>query len=136
WGGYGSGIAALIEMGRTRPAVILLLLREARGGPETAPWATACDALLAGLAEPFVAPPSDASDALKAACAHAARTFLPFITQTWISGVEQNDGMTDAARIKWFGNMVRAWRTATRDALGLPDAPEPATLASPRPHAS
>jgi AcrR family transcriptional regulator len=136
WGGYGSGIAALIEMGRARPALVLLLLRDARGGPETAPWATACDALLAGLTEPFVAPPSDASDLLKAACAHAARTFVPFITQTWIAGLEQSDGLGDAARIRWFGDIVRAWRTATRDALGLSVAPEPASRASPRPHAS
>ena len=136
WRGYGSGIGALIEMGRARPAVVLLLLRDARGGLETAPWATACDTLLAGLAEPFVAAPANASDALKAACAHAARTLLPFITQTWIAGIEQSDGMADAARIKWFGDLVRAWRTATRQALDLPDAPEPAILASPQPHAS
>lgn len=136
WGGYGSGMAALIELGRARSALFLLLLREARGGPETMPWATACDALLSGLTEPFVAPPPAASDDLKAACAHAARTFLPFVIQTWIAGIESNDGMTDAARIKWFGEMVRAWRTATREALGLPDAPEPAVLASRPPRGS
>ena len=55
--------------------------------------------------------------------------------QTWIAGIECNDGMADTARIKWFGEMVRAWRTATRDALGLPDAPEPLTLASQPPRA-
>ena len=136
WGGYGSGMATLIEMGRARPSLFLLLLREARGGPETMPWATACDALLAGLTEPFVAPPPEASDKLKAACTHAARTFLPFVTQAWVAGIEESDGMTDAARIKWFGAMVRAWRTATREALGLPDAPEPAVLASRPPRGS
>jgi len=135
WGGYGSGMAALIEMGRARPALFLLLLHKARGGPETTPWASACDTLLSGLTEPFVAPPSGASDDLKAACAHAARTFLPFVIQTWVAGIECNDGMADTARIKWFGEMVRAWRTATREALGLPDAPEPLTLASQPPHA-
>lgn len=136
WGGYGSGMATLIELGRARPALFLLLLREARGSPDSLPWATACDTLLAGLAEPFVAPPADAPDDLKAACAHAARTFLPFIIQVCIAGIEGNDGMTDAARAKWFGEMVRAWRIATRTALGLPDAPEPVTLFSPQPHAS
>jgi len=136
WGGYGSGMAALIEMGRARPDLFVLLLREARGGPETLPWATACDALLAGLTEPFVAPPQEASEHLKAACAHAARTFLPFLIQAWVAGIECSDGMTDAARIRWFGQMVRAWRTATRYALGLPDAPEPATLAIQPPRAS
>lgn len=136
WGGYGSGMAALIEMGRARPALLLLLLREARGGPETLPWATACDALLAGLTEPFVAPPPEAPDDLKAACANAARTFLPFVIQAWVAGIERSDGMTDVARIKWFGEMVRAWRSATRAALDLPDAPEPLTLASQPPRAS
>ena len=135
WRGYGSGMAALIELGRARPALLLLLLREAHGSPESLPWATACDTLLAGLAEPFVAPPADAPNALKAACAHAARTFLPFIVQVCIAGIEDKDGMTDAARAKWFGHMVRAWRTATREALGLPDAPEPAALFSQPPHA-
>lgn len=137
WRGYGSGIAALIEMGRARPALFLLLLRDARGGPETAPWATACDTLLAALAEPFVAAPADATEDLKAACAHATRTFLPFIVESWISGIERSDGMTDPARVMWFGEMALAWRTATRKALQLPDAPEPASLASIQPpHAS
>jgi hypothetical protein len=36
--------------------------------------------------------------------------------------------MTDTARVKWFGAMVRAWRTATYEALGLPLAPEPTVL--------
>ncbi|WP_421737387.1 TetR/AcrR family transcriptional regulator [Caulobacter sp.] len=129
WRGYGSGIATLIEMGRARPALFLLLLRDARGGPETAPWATACDTLLTALTEPFVAAPADAPDDLRAACAHAARAFLPFIIETWIAGIERGDGMTDAARITWFGDMALAWRTATRKALELPEAPEPASLA-------
>lgn len=128
WGGYGSGIAALIEMGRARPALFLLLLRDARNGPETAPWATACDGLIACLAEPFVVPPAGASEETRDACAHAARAFLPFIIETWVSGIQSSDGMTDAARVKWFGAMVRAWRTATYEALGLPLAPEPTVL--------
>ncbi len=37
WRGYGSGIATLIEMGRARPALFLLLLRDARGGPRPRP---------------------------------------------------------------------------------------------------
>jgi AcrR family transcriptional regulator len=130
WGGYGSGVAALIELGRARPALYLLLLRDARGGAETAPWATACDVLIAGLAQPFIAPPAGASALTRAACAHAARAFLPFIVETWVAGIRGEDGMTDAARVKWFGDMVRAWRTATYEALDLPLAPEPIVLAS------
>lgn len=135
WRGYGSGMATLIALGRTHPALLLLLLREARGHPETLPWATACDTLLAGLAEPFVAAPAEASDETKAACAQAARTFMPFIVEACIAGIEDRDGMTDVARAEWFGAIVLAWRTATRTALGLPDAPEPYSLLSPLPHA-
>ena len=128
WGGYGSGLAALVELGRAKPALYLSLLREARGDPESAPWATACDGLLSCLAEPFVAPPADASPQTRAACAHAARAFRPFITEVWIAGIESSDGMTDAARVRWFGAMVLAWRIATYEALGLPPGPEPVVL--------
>ncbi len=82
------------------------------------------------MTEPFVAAPADAQDHLRAACAHAARAFRPFIVETWIAGIERSDGMTDAARITWFGDMALAWRTATRKALDLPAAPEPASLAA------
>ncbi|PTS87424.1 MULTISPECIES: TetR/AcrR family transcriptional regulator [unclassified Caulobacter] len=137
WGGYGSGIATLIELGRARPALFRLLLKDARSGPETARWAATCDALLTGLAQPFVAPPPNATEPVRAACAHAARTLLPFIIETWIAGIDRSDGLTDAARIKWFGDIVRAWRSASREAIGLPEAPEPASLAaSPPPRAS
>lgn len=129
WGGYGSRIGALIDLGRANPALYLLLLREARSDPESAPWATACDALLSCLAEPFIAPPTDAPPETWAACGHAARAFRPFIVETWIAGIENRDGMTDAARVKWFGAMVRAWRAATYEALELPSAPEPTVLA-------
>jgi AcrR family transcriptional regulator len=122
WGGYGSSLAGMIDMARTNPALFLLLLRDARAAPEAAPWAAACDALLTRLGEPFIAAPPGASQALQAACRHAVRGFLPFFVQAWIAGIERQDGMTDAARIHWFGEIVRAWRTATREALGLSPA--------------
>ena len=129
WGGYGSGIATLIELGRARPALFRLLLKDARGGPETARWAATCDDLLTGLTQPFVAPPPNATEPVRAACAHAARALLPFIIETWIAGLDHSDGLSDAARIKWFGDIVRAWRNASREAIGLPPAPEPSSLA-------
>jgi len=130
WGGYGSSIARLVEMSRANPKLALLLLRDARGAPEAAVWRAALEALLTKLIEPFVAPTPEASDAARATCRHAARTFMPFVIEAWAAGVEETDGMDDAARTRWFGEIVRAWREATYAAAGLTTPP------LPPPHAS
>lgn len=120
WGGYGSSIARLVEMSRAaNPKLALLLLRDARGAPEASAWRAALEDLLTRLIEPFVAAPTDASDAQRATCQHAARTFMPFVVEAWAAGVEATDGMDDATRTRWFGEIVRAWREATYTAAGL-----------------
>lgn len=130
WGGYGSSLAALVEMARARPTPFLLLLRDARAVPEAAPWGEAFETLLASLIEPFIAPPADASPEARQACRHAARAFVPFLIAAWIGGIEGQDGLSDPVRARWFGEVFRGWRTATRDALGLPSAAEPSVLTS------
>lgn len=130
WGGYGSSIARLVQMSRANPKLALLLLRDARSAPEASAWREALEALLTRLIEPFVAPPEDASDAQRATCRHAARTFMPFVIEAWAAGVEETDGMDDATRTLWFGEIVRAWRQATYTAAGLSPPP------LPPPHAS
>jgi AcrR family transcriptional regulator len=126
WGGYGSSIARLVEMSRAaNPKLALLLLRDARGAPEAAAWCAALEALLTKLIEPFVAPPEGASETQQATCQHAARTFMPFVIEAWAAGVEETDGMDDATRTRWFGEIVRAWREATYAAAGLSPPPLP-----------
>jgi len=130
WGGYGSSIARLVEMSRSNPKLALLLLRDARGAPEAVVWREALETLLTRLIAPFVAPPPEASEMAQATCQHAARTFMPFVIEAWAAGVEETDGMDDATRTRWFGEIVRAWREATYAAAGL----SPPLL--PPPHAS
>jgi AcrR family transcriptional regulator len=128
WGGYGSSIARLVEMSRAAgPDLALLLLRDARGAPEASVWREALETLLTRLIEPFVAPPDDATDGQRATCRHAARTFMPFVIEAWAAGVEATDGMDDATRTRWFGEIVRAWREATYAAASLtpPALPPP-----------
>ncbi len=130
WGGYGSSIARLVTMSRANPKLALLLLRDARGAPEAIAWREALEALLTQLIEPFVAPPSDASEAARATCRHAARTFMPFVIEAWAAGIEGSDGMDDETRTRWFGEIVRAWREATYTAAGLSPPPLPPLHAS------
>ncbi len=130
WGGYGSSIARLVNLSRSNPKLTVLLLRDARGAPEAAAWREALEVLLTRLIEPFVAPPPEASDAQRATCRHAARTFMPFVIEAWAAGVEETDGMDDETRTRWFGEIVRAWREATYTAAGLTPPP------LPPPHAS
>lgn len=130
WGGYGSSIGRLVAMSRDNAKLALLLLRDARGAPEAAAWRAALETLLTRLIEPFVAAPDAATEAQRAACRQAARTFMPFVIEAWAAGVEETDGMDDATRASWFGRIVKAWREATYAAAGL----EPPNL--PRPRAS
>lgn len=125
WGGYGSSIARLVTMSRLNPKLALLLLRDARGAPEAATWRAALENLLTRLIEPFVAAPADASDAARATCRHAARTFMPFVIEAWAAGIEESDGMDDETRTHWFGEIVQAWREATYAAAGVTPRPLP-----------
>lgn len=130
WGGYGSSIARLVNLSRSNPKLALLLLRDTRGAPEAAAWREALEALLTRLIEPFVAPPEGASEAQRATCKHAARTFMPFVIEAWAAGVEETDGMNDETRTRWFGEIVKAWREATYAAAGLKPPPLPPPRAS------
>lgn len=130
WGGYGSSIARLVTLSRSNPKLALLLLRDARGAPEALAWREALEALLTKLIEPFVAPTPGASEAQRATCRHAARTFMPFVIEAWAAGVEETDGMDDETRTRWFGEIVKAWREATYAAADLSPPP------LPPPHAS
>jgi len=123
WGGYGSSIARLVALSRLSPKLVLLLLRDARAAPEATAWREALETLLIQLIEPFVAPPADASEAARATCRHAARTFMPFVIEAWAAGIEGSDGMDDATRAQWFGAIVKAWREATYAAAGLTPLP-------------
>lgn len=123
WGGYGSSITRLVNLSRANPKLALLLLRDARGAPEAAAWREALEALLTRLIEPFVAPPPNASEAARATCRHAARTFMPFVVEAWAAGVEETDGMDAETRTLWFGEIVKAWREATYAAAGLTPPP-------------
>jgi AcrR family transcriptional regulator len=125
WGGYGSSITRLVTMSRVNPKLALLLLRDARAAPEAVAWRTALEDLLTRLIEPFVAAPPNASEAARATCRHAARTFMPFVIEAWAAGIEESDGMDDATRTRWFGEIVRAWREATYAAAGLSPLPLP-----------
>jgi hypothetical protein len=93
-------------------------------------WREALETLLTRLIEPFVAPPPDAAETARVTCRRAARTFMPFVIEAWAAGVEETDGMDDATRTLWFGEIVKAWREATYKAAGVSPAPLPPSRAS------
>ena len=119
WTGYGSGQMRLLNEARQDRAAFLLLLRDGRADPEARRWCDAYQDLLAGFVYPLLAPAAGSDAQAEDRARVAARQFTGFITETLIVWLEDGDGLSDAARVKWVGDIIRNWRRATREAYRL-----------------
>lgn len=119
WTGYGSGQMRLLAEARRNRTAFLLLARDGRADPDARRWFEAYQDLLQRFVYPFLAPADGLDDEAPARAAFAARQFTGFITETLIVWLEDRDGLTDEVRAKWFGEIVRHWRAASRVAFRL-----------------
>jgi AcrR family transcriptional regulator len=114
WPGYGEGLMEVLRQARKNRAAYLLLLRDSRSDPEAKRW---YDTYAAGQIEPFMAflkPSPGAPDGANDRARIAAHTLVGIVTETLINWIEDRDGLDDAARVRWFGHIVREWRRVTR----------------------
>ena len=117
--GVGSHIFPLLETMRTRRRAALLILRDCRTSPDHVHWfETIHAAFVQGLLIVFE-PSPDAPPGGDERAKKAAHTMANFYVDTLSGWLEDQDGLTDAERARWFGDVVIAWRESARAAYHL-----------------
>jgi AcrR family transcriptional regulator len=125
WPGYGAGLMEVLRRARANRSAYLLLLHDSRSDPEAKRW---YEIYQERQIEPFMVflkpaegAPAGAEDRARV----GARSLVGIVTETLINWIEDRDGLDDAARVRWFGHIVREWRRITRTVYRLeaPSAP-------------
>lgn len=119
WPGYGAALMEVLRRARSNRAAYLLLLRDSRSDPEAKRW---YDIYEERQIEPFMVflkPTEGAPAGAEDRARLGARSLVGIATETLISWIEDRDGLDDAARVRWFGHIVREWRRVTRTAYRL-----------------
>jgi AcrR family transcriptional regulator len=138
WPGYGAALMEVLRRARDNRAAYLLLLRDSRSDPEAKRWYDIYEARQIEPFRIFLKPAEGAPPGAEERADLGARSLVGIATETLINWIEDRDGLDDAARVRWFGHIVREWRRATRAAYGLdpdepaPDQGRPSTAASRR----
>lgn len=117
WEGYGSIVARVLAAAREEPAPFMLVVRNCRAGQSE--WESRLRPLLTRTALPLFAPGPNAPAGAEARAEMAASALFGLLLDCMIRWLEDNDGLTDAERIRWWGRIVRANRDAGREAYRL-----------------
>lgn len=122
WDGYGWALKALYLEARKEPEIFLAALKTFRGDPTVEPWRQKLLDLVYRQTMRAFQPGEGAPAGAARRAARAGRTINSLFFDTLVSWLEDADGLTDEARFRWWGRVVREWRKATREAFEL-DAP-------------
>ena len=114
WPGYGAGLMEVLRRARNNRAAYLLLLRDSRADPDAKRWYGVYEARQIEPFTVFLKPAPGAPDGAEERARVAAHTLVGLLTETLINWIEDRDGLDDAARVRWFGHIVREWRRVTR----------------------
>jgi len=122
WDGYGWALRVLYLEARKEREVFLVVLNTLRGDPDLDHWRRKLADLLHTKALLFFEPEPGAPPGAQARAIRASQTLSTMSFDTLVAWLEGKDGLSDEARFKWWGRIVREWRKATREAFRL-DAP-------------
>lgn len=123
WDGYGWALRVLYQAAHPDKEIFLVVLKTLRGDPDLEEWRQKLLELLHAKALLFFTPAAGAPPGGKARAQKASRTLSTLSFDTLVVWLEGGDGLSDEARFKWWGRIVREWRKATREAFRL-DPPE------------
>lgn len=122
WDGYGWALRVLYQEARKESEIFLVVLKTLRGDPDLEEWRNQLTELLHAKALLFFEPAKGAPPGAQDRAVQASRTLSTLSFDTLVSWLEGKDGLSDEARFKWWGRIVREWRKASREAFRL-DAP-------------
>lgn len=119
WEGYGSMVGRLLATARRDPAPFLVVLKNCRTGPAGADWEGRLREALRQTSLPLFRPGKAAPPGADERAQRAAGALFGLLIDSMIVWLEDRDGLDDAARIRWWGHIVREARKATREAFRL-----------------
>jgi AcrR family transcriptional regulator len=126
WDGYGWQLRVLYAEARKEPEIFLVALKTFRGDPTLEHWRHKLLSLVHTLAKGFFQPAEGAPPGAVERIEPAAWSMNAMAFDVLVAWLENKDGLSDEARFKWYGRIVREWRYATREAYQLdgPEAPK------------
>lgn len=125
WDGYGWALRVLYAEAKKEPEIFIVALKTFRGDPALDHWREKLLELVYRLATRFFQPAEGMGPVPPDKILQASRSISSFSFETLVVWLEDRDGLSDEARFKWYGRIIREWRKATREAYGL-DPPEKA----------
>jgi AcrR family transcriptional regulator len=119
WDGYGWSLRVLYQEAQNDKEVFLVALNTFRGDPAVEPWRARLVTLVQEHALGLFQPAEGAPPGAQERAVRATKTLSFLFFDTLVSWLENRDGLTDEARFKWWGRIIREWRKATREAFEL-----------------
>lgn len=119
WDGYGWALKVLYREAKKEREIFLVALKTFRGDPDFDAWREKLLGLVGDQAMNFFRPAPGAPPGGLKRGQRASQTLTTMFFDTLVSWLEDRDGLTDEARFKWWGRIIREWRKATREAFAL-----------------
>jgi AcrR family transcriptional regulator len=119
WDGYGWALKVLYLDAKKEPEIFLVALKTFRGDPDFERMRDRLVNVVAKQAQAFFVPTEGAPAGGAKRGLKASRTLTTMFFDTLVSWLENQDGLDDEARFKWWGRIIREWRKATREAYQL-----------------
>jgi AcrR family transcriptional regulator len=119
WEGYGSMVRRVLEKARRDPAPFLVVFRNCLGGADKSEWGERLRQLFNSRSRPLFDPAPGAPEGAEDRAGLAGGSLFGLFVDSMIVWLEERDGLDDAARIRWWGRIVREWHAATREAFRL-----------------
>jgi AcrR family transcriptional regulator len=119
WDGYGWALRVLYQEAKNDKEIFLVALNTFRGDPGFEPWRERLFTLVQQQALGLFQPAESAPPGAEERAVRASKTLSSLFFDTLIAWLENRDGLTDEARFKWWGRIIREWRKATREAFAL-----------------
>jgi AcrR family transcriptional regulator len=130
WRGYGSRLLDVYLRARNDREIFIVGLKVFRGAPELDSWRDRIFDIVHMGSLAFFKPGANAPAGAERRAIQASRSLNTLFLDTLVLWLEDNDGLSDEARLYWWASMAREWRRVTRIAYEL-DGPLPDNLKIP-----
>jgi AcrR family transcriptional regulator len=119
WQGYGWTLKAVYLRARQDPDIFLAVLKVFRAMPAHAAWRERLLDLVHQQSILFFTPGDGAPKGASTRAVRASKSLESLFFDTLATWLENRDGLSDEARFRWWGRIIREWRKATREAYQL-----------------
>lgn len=119
WDGYGWALKVLYQEAKQDKDIFLVVLNTFRGEPALDGWRQRLMTVIQQQAVALFQPAEGAPSGAEQRAVRASKTLSSLFFDTLITWLEDRDGLTDEARFKWWGKIIKEWRKATREAFAL-----------------